>query len=117
MRLGSCVAVSAALLPEEAVGSTPSEPVAAHDQRDGTPVLITHGVLDDVLPRRGVDASAAALREGGAFVVYSRWAIKDPKARVRQCSRLYRTYSPGVETLSAVHLGQGRWQVGDCLGE
>ena len=83
--LGSCVAVSAALLPEligRPFGPTPiADPpadaalpgaraaeTAAACQRGGnrTPVLLTHGALDDVVPRRDADASAAELRALGA---------------------------------------------------
>jgi len=83
--LGSCVAVAASLLPEligrssgqttvaEAAdaaqpGARPADTTAA-GQRGGdrTPVLITHGALDDVVPRRDADASAAELKALGAF--------------------------------------------------
>ena len=65
MHLGSCVAVSAALLPEF-VGSVASNPAAADHPLDRTPVLITHGDLDDIVPRQDVDASAASLKARGA---------------------------------------------------
>jgi hypothetical protein len=57
--------VSAALLPES-VGGYLSEPAASDDRLDRTPVLITHGTLDDIVPRQDVDASAVNLRAGGA---------------------------------------------------
>ena len=77
MRLGSCVAVSAALLPES-LGSTSPKAAAADDQLDRTPVLITHGALDEVVPRRDVDASAATLRDGGACAPPARVCVRNP---------------------------------------
>ncbi|KAI3429303.1 hypothetical protein D9Q98_005398 [Chlorella vulgaris] len=60
--LGSCVAVSAALLPEQlAAGLSGSKEVAA-GQGSSTPVLITHGDADKALSRQAVEATAAALR-------------------------------------------------------
>ena len=80
--LGSCVAVSAALLPE-LIGRTSGQTTSADaaqrgigaqvtaagqgSRSGGTPVLVTHGALDDVVPRRDVDASAAELKALGAL--------------------------------------------------
>ena len=67
MRLGSCVAVSAAILPEtiEALaGSTAAAP------GKGTPVLITRGDADSVLPAEEAAASVRALTAAGKVCAY-----------------------------------------------
>lgn len=104
MSLGSCVAVSAALLPE-LIGRT-SGPATAAEAADAalpgggaaetatvcqsggdrTPVLITHGALDDVVPRRDAYASAAELRALGAFPAWPRQAVATYQ---RRCTWVY----------------------------
>ncbi len=57
-RLGGAVAVSAALLPE----TLPAHAARAPLPPPHTPLLLTHGAADDVLPAASVAATAAALR-------------------------------------------------------
>ena len=58
--LGSCAAVSAALLlPEASALGSPLN--LSPDGGGGTPVLITHGDADSVVPRADVSATVALL--------------------------------------------------------
>lgn len=58
--LGSCVAVSAALLPQQSAELRKQQPALA-----GTPLLITHGSLDSELPRARVEATVVVAKELG----------------------------------------------------
>lgn len=74
--LGSCAAVSASLLLPAA--TAPSSPLHLASGRTaaGTPVLITHGASDDVVPRADVDATAALLNKrcpGGPSLYSQPW--------------------------------------------
>ena len=69
--LGSCAAVSASLLLPAANASSSPLHLAPGKTPAGTPVLITHGASDDVVPRADVDATAALLNRrwpGGLYL-------------------------------------------------
>ena len=65
-KLGSCVAVSAALLPPQ-LTELKQQPQQQQQQSalDSTPLLITHGNLDVELPRARVEATVASAKELG----------------------------------------------------
>lgn len=62
-KLGSCIAISAALLPQQlqSLQQQQSSAVTA----DATPILITHGSKDSELPREDVDVTVRAAKQAG----------------------------------------------------
>ena len=63
VRLGSCVAISAGLLPET-IGSQPVS-LSAPPGKQSTPVLLTRGEVDDVMPLREAATSVRAFSAAG----------------------------------------------------
>ena len=62
-QLGSCIAVSAALLPQQLQDLSQGKSLAGKDQP--TPILITHGSKDADLPRQSVDLTVQAAKQAG----------------------------------------------------
>lgn len=63
--LGSCVAVSAALLPQQSAELKKQQQAQQQLALASTPLLITHGSLDSELPRARVEATVVVAKELG----------------------------------------------------
>lgn len=63
--LGSCVAVSAALLPQQLTELKKQQQEQQQLALGSTPLLITHGSLDTEVPRARVEATVVAARQLG----------------------------------------------------
>lgn len=101
-KLGGCVAVSAALLPEALLLRRPPPP-PPH-----TPVLLTAGELDPELPAALVQATVAALGAGAhAYVVPGKvGGMLGGADEVRECMRFWASTlqappPPGTEEVGA----------------
>ncbi len=64
-KLGSCVAIAAALLPQQLSDLKQLQNSAAGD---ATPVLITHGSKDTEVPQSRAQATVAAAQRAGEVV-------------------------------------------------
>lgn len=63
--LGSCVAVSAALLPQQSAELKKQQQAQQQPALGCTPLLITHGSFDSELPRARVEATVVVAKELG----------------------------------------------------
>lgn len=77
--LGSCVAVSAALLPQQSAELKKQQLALS-----STPLLITHGSLDLELPRARVEATVAAAQNLGMPCSSASASV----AIIQSCSRV-----------------------------
>ena len=87
-KLGSCVAISAALLPQQLYSLQQRQSSAG--KADTTSILITHGSKDSELPRQDIDATVKAAKQAGislaacttmlfyAYLVYNSHIIQGP---------------------------------------
>ena len=67
--LGSCVAVSAALLPQQLTELKEQQQQQQQPALGSTPLLITHGSSDLELPRARVEATVASAKELGIQLI------------------------------------------------